>query len=128
MGDHDLCENICHLVLARIPGSPNGSRGISLFLVPKFLPSSNGQVLKRNNVSSLSMEKKLGLHGSPTMVLEYSRAIGWLIGNENQGLSAMFTMMNNARLGVGVEGLSQSERAYQQALAFAKERTQGKIW
>ena len=125
-GDHDLCENICHLVLARIPGSPKGSKGISLFLVPKFLPNKKGEPSERNNVKSLSMEKKLGLHGSPTMVLEYNRATGWLIGNENQGLTAMFTMMNNARLGVGVEGLSQSERAYQHALAFAKDRIQGK--
>ena len=125
-GDHDLVNNICHLVLARVEGSPEGSKGISLFLVPKYRPNNKGEPAEDNNVISISMEKKLGLHGSPTMIIEYSKSVGWLVGEENQGLAAMFTMMNNARLGVGVEGLSQSERAYQKALEFSKDRTQGK--
>ena len=125
-GDHDLNKNICHLVLARVKGAPEGTKGISLFLVPKIIPDLHGEPDVRNGVISVSMEEKFGLHGSPTMVIQYSDAIGWLIGEENQGLTAMFTMMNNARLGVGVEGLSQSERAYQKALNFAKDRVQGK--
>ena len=125
-GDHDLNKNICHLVLARVKGAPEGTKGISLFLVPKMIPDFHGEPDVRNGVISVSMEEKFGLHGSPTMVIQYTDAIGWLIGEENQGLTAMFTMMNNARLGVGVEGLSQSERAYQKALKFAKDRVQGK--
>ena len=125
-GDHDLSSNICHLVLARLSGSPEGTKGISLFLVPKYLPDDSGHLVSRNNVNTVSLEKKMGLHGSPTVVLEYDNAKAWLIGEENKGMAAMFTMMNNARLGVGVQGLSQSELATQKALAYAKQRKQGK--
>ncbi len=120
-GDNDFTENICHLVLARLPGAPAGSRGISLFLVPKILPDGTANTLR-----VVSLEHKLGLHGSPTAVMEFDAATGWMIGAENRGLNAMFTMMNNARLGVGVEGLGAGEGAFQQALAFARERVQGR--
>ena len=125
-GDHDLASNIVHMVLARTPGAPAGSRGISLFLVPKFLPSENGGPGPRNSVRTLSLEHKLGIHASPTCVLAYEDAIGWRIGEENRGLEQMFTMMNNARLNVGVQGVAIAERAYQQARDFARQRVQGR--
>ncbi len=120
-GDHDLTENIVHLVLARLPDAPAGSRGISLFLVPKFLPDG-----AENAVKTVSIEHKMGLHGSPTCVLAYEGSTGWLVGEENKGLACMFTMMNNARLGVGVEGLGAAEAATQHAIAYARDRVQGK--
>ncbi|WP_341862842.1 acyl-CoA dehydrogenase [Gymnodinialimonas sp. 57CJ19] len=125
-GDHDMAENIVHLVLARLPGAPKGTKGISLFLVPKKIPDENGNPGVANTLSVVSLEHKLGLHGSPTCVMQYDGAQGWLIGEENKGMAAMFTMMNNARLGVGVQGLSIAEAAYQHALAFAQERKQGR--
>ncbi len=125
-GDHDVAENICHLVLARIPGAPEGTKGISLFLVPKFLPTDDGSVGPRNGVTTVSLEHKMGLHGSPTAVLQYENAKGWLIGPEEGGMAAMFTMMNNARLGVGVQGIGVAEAAYQHAMAYALERKQGR--
>ncbi len=125
-GDHDLAENICHLVLARLPGAPKGSKGISLFLVPKFLPDADGNPGERNGARAISVEHKMGLHGSPTAVMEFDGATGWMIGPENGGLAAMFTMMNNARLGVGIEGLSQAEAATQKALEYAAGRVQGR--
>ncbi len=125
-GDHDLAENICHLVLARLPDAPEGSKGISLFLVPKFLPDADGNPGERNGMRAISLEHKMGLHGSPTAVMEFDGATGWMIGPENGGLAAMFTMMNNARLGVGIEGLSQAEAATQKALEYAAERVQGR--
>jgi acyl-CoA dehydrogenase len=127
-GEHDLADNIVHLVLARTPGSPPGTRGISMFLVPKFLVAPDGTIGERNDVSCVSIEHKLGIHASPTCVLSYGEgggAIGWLIGDEGDGMRNMFTMMNNARLSVGLQGLALSERAYQQALAYAIERRQG---
>ncbi|HWT11116.1 MAG TPA: acyl-CoA dehydrogenase [Allosphingosinicella sp.] len=122
-GEHDLAENIVHLVLARLPDAPKGTRGISLFLVPKLLPDGT-----RNDVRCVSIEHKLGIHASPTCVMAYGDeggATGWLIGEENEGMRAMFTMMNNARLNVGLQGVSIAERAMQQAVAFARERVQG---
>ena len=127
-GEHDMSKNIIHLVLARTPGSPPGTRGISMFVVPKFLVNEDGSPGDRNDVSCVSIEHKLGIHGSPTAVLSFGEkdgAIGWLVGNENEGMRNMFTMMNNARLSVGLEGLSISERAYQDALLYAQERIQG---
>ncbi len=125
-GDHDLAPNIVHAVLARTPGAPPGSKGLSLFLVPKFLPDDMGRPGQRNAVRTLSLEHKLGIHASPTCVLAYEDAIGWRIGEENRGLEYMFTMMNNARLNVGVQGLAIAERAYQQARDFARTRVQGR--
>ena len=125
-GDHDAAGNVCHLVLARLPDGMPGTKGISLFLVPKLLPDADGNPGAANRVRPISLEHKMGLHGSPTCVMEYDGATGWLIGGEHQGMAAMFTMMNNARLGVGVQGLSQAEAAYQAALAFAQERRQGR--
>ena len=125
-GDHDLASNIVHMVLARTPGAPAGSRGISLFLVPKFLPDGEGAPGLRNDIRTLSLEHKLGIHASPTCVLAYEEAIGWPIGGENRGLETMFTMMNNARLNVGAQGLAIAERAYQQASEFARIRVQGR--
>ena len=124
-GEHDAAENIVHLVLARLPGAPEGSRGISLFLVPKFLPDADGEPGVRNELKAVSLEEKLGIHGSPTCVMAYEGAIGWLIGEENKGLACMFTMMNNARLNVGLQGVGVAEAATQHALAFARERVQG---
>ncbi len=124
-GDHDLAPNIVHTVLARTPGAPPGSRGLSLFLVPKFLADDSGTPGQRNEVRTLSLEHKLGIHASPTCVLAYEDAVGWRIGEENRGLEYMFTMMNNARLNVGVQGLAIAERAYQQARDFARVRVQG---
>jgi 3-(methylthio)propanoyl-CoA dehydrogenase len=125
-GDHDLAPNVVHLVLARTPDAPPGSRGISLFLVPKFLPDAAGSPGPRNDVRTLSLEHKLGIHASPTCVLAYEDAIGWRIGEENRGLESMFTMMNNARLNIGVQGLAIAERACQQARDFAHTRVQGR--
>ena len=124
-GEHDLSSNICHLVLARLPSSPKGSKGVSLFIVPKYIQNEKDEWLLENNVKAISLEKKMGMHGSPTAVIEYKQSRGWLVGEENAGLHAMFTMMNNARLGVGIEGLSQCELATQKALEFAKTRKQG---
>ena len=125
-GDHDLTENIIHLVLARIPGSPSGTKGISLFLVPKFTVNDNGSIGSRNGVNTGSIESKMGIKGSPTCVLNFENATGYLIGPENKGLSSMFTMMNLERIIVGIQGLGISETAYQNALSYAKERKQGK--
>jgi 3-(methylsulfanyl)propanoyl-CoA dehydrogenase len=125
-GDHDLAPNIVHAVLARTPDAPSGSRGISLFLVPKFLPDEPERPRQPNNVRVLSLEHKLGIHASPTCVLAYEDAIGWRFGVENRGLEYMFTMMNNARLNVGVQGVAIAERAYQQARDFARNRVQGR--
>ncbi|MGH7059330.1 MAG: acyl-CoA dehydrogenase [Stellaceae bacterium] len=124
-GDHDLAPNIVHMVLARIAGGPSGSRGLSLFLVPKYLPDENGAPGRRNGVRTLSLEHKLGIHGSPTCVLDYEDATGWLVGAEHRGLEAMFVMMNNARLNVGLQGVAIAERAYQEARDFARTRVQG---
>jgi acyl-CoA dehydrogenase len=125
-GEHDLTENIVHLVLGRVEGAPEGVRGISMFLVPKFLPNADGSPGQRNGVQCASIEHKLGIHASPTAVLVYENAVGYLVGEENRGLEYMFIMMNLARFAVGMEGLSISERAYQQALAYAKERVQSR--
>ena len=125
-GDHDIAENVCHLVLARLPGAPAGTKGISLFMVPKFIPNADGSLGARNGVSVMSLEHKMGLHGSPTAVMQYDAAVGWLIGEPQGGMAAMFTMMNNARLGVGEQGIGVAEAAYQQALAYALDRKQGK--
>ena len=124
--DNDFSENVCHLVLARLPDSVAGTKGISLFMVPKLIPNADGTLGKHNNLRVVSLEHKLGLHGSPTAVMEYSGAQGWLVGAENSGMGAMFTMMNNARLGVGVQGIGAAEGAYQHALAYAMDRKQGK--
>ncbi len=128
-GEHDMAENIVHLVLARTPDAPPGVRGISLFIVPKFLPNPDGSPGKRNDVRCVSIEHKLGIHASPTCVMSFGDdggAVGWRIGEEGRGLSYMFTMMNNARLAVGVQGLAIAERAYQQAAAYARGRVQSK--
>jgi alkylation response protein AidB-like acyl-CoA dehydrogenase len=128
-GDHDMTDNIIHLVLARSPNGPPGSRGLSLFIVPKFLINPDGSVGQRNDVRPISIENKIGIHASPTCVMSFGEndgAIGYLIGEENRGIEYMFVMMNNARLAVGLQGLSIAERAYQQAVNFAKERVQGK--
>jgi len=126
-GDHDLTENIVHLVLARLPDAPPGVRGISLFLVPKFLVRPDGSLGERNGVRPVSVEHKLGIHGSPTCVMAFDGAVGYLVGELNNGLAAMFTMMNHARLGVGMEGVAVAERAYQRARAYARERVQGRV-
>jgi acyl-CoA dehydrogenase len=128
-GEHDLTENIVHLVLARLPGAPEGTRGISLFLVPKFLVRPDGSLGERNDLVCVGLEHKLGLHGSPTCTMAFGEAggaIGHLIGEENRGLNCMFTMMNNTRLAVGIQGVGVAERAYQKARAFAGERRQGR--
>jgi len=125
-GDNDFTKNVCHLVLARLPDSAPGTKGISLFIVPKYIPNYDGSLGIRNNLRVISLEHKVGLHGSPTAVMEYDKAKGWLIGEENQGMKAMFTMMNNARLGVGGEGLGVAEAALQKAVKFASQRIQGK--
>ena len=124
-GDHDLTENIIHLVLARIPGAPSGTKGISLFLVPKFFVNDDGSVGSRNGVNTASIETKMGIKGSPTCVLNFDNATGYLIGPENKGLTSMFTMMNLERIVVGIQGLGISETAYQNALSYSKERKQG---
>ena len=125
-GEHDLADNIIHLVLARMPDAPEGSRGISLFLVPKFIVDANGEPGERNGFSSASIEKKMGIHGSATSVIVYEDAVGYLIGEPNQGLASMFTMMNFARLSVGVQGLGLAQRAYTMSSNYAVERVQGK--
>ncbi|MGB0497626.1 MAG: acyl-CoA dehydrogenase C-terminal domain-containing protein [Rubricella sp.] len=125
-GEHDMAENIIHLVLAKIPGGPEGVKGISLFIVPKFLVKEDGSLGARNAVSCGGLESKMGIHGNATCVMNYDGATGFLIGEEHKGLRAMFTMMNEARLGVGVQGLSQASVAYENALAFAKDRVQGR--
>ncbi|MEM1385923.1 MAG: acyl-CoA dehydrogenase, partial [Pseudomonadota bacterium] len=125
-GDHDVAENICHLVLGRLPDGVPGTKGISLFLVPKFLPNADGKPGVANSLRPISLEHKLGLHGSPTAVMEYDRATGWLVGEPHNGMACMFTMMNNARLGVGVQGLAVAEAATQKAAAYAKDRRQGR--
>ncbi|HEY1752890.1 MAG TPA: acyl-CoA dehydrogenase C-terminal domain-containing protein [Caulobacteraceae bacterium] len=125
-GEHDLTPNIIHLVLARIEGAPAGTRGISLFIVPKFLPDAEGKPGERNGVTCLGLEEKMGIHGSATCVIAHEDAKGWLIGEENRGLQLMFVMMNEERLGVGMQGLAQGEAAYQAAAQFARERLQGR--
>jgi len=125
-GEHDLAENIVHLVLARTPDAPEGVKGISLFIVPKFVPDKDGSPGKRNTARCASIEHKLGIHASPTAVMVYDKAVGYLVGEENRGLEYMFIMMNAARFAVGLEGVAIAERAFQRALAFAKERLQGR--
>ncbi len=125
-GEHDLAENIVHLVLARTPDAPEGVKGISLFIVPKFLVKPDGSLGERNGARCASIEHKLGIHASPTAVMVYDNAVGYLVGEENKGLSYMFVMMNAARFSVGLEGVAISERAFQRALAYAKERMQGR--
>jgi alkylation response protein AidB-like acyl-CoA dehydrogenase len=125
-GDHDLAENIIHLVLAKIPGGPDGIKGVSLFIVPKFLISGDGTLGARNAVSVGKLEDKMGIHGNATCVMNYDEAEGYLIGEAHKGMRAMFTMMNEARLGVGLQGYAQAEAAYQNALAYAKDRLQGR--
>ena len=128
-GEHDMAENIIHMVLARTPDAPEGVKGISLFVVPKFMVNKDGSPGKRNDVNCVSIEHKLGIHGSPTCVMAYGEAegaVGYLIGEENRGLEFMFTMMNFARLEVGIEGVAIAERAYQHALEFARNRVQGR--
>ncbi|ETX11452.1 acyl-CoA dehydrogenase [Marinomonas ushuaiensis DSM 15871] len=127
-GDHQMSDNIIHLVLARLPNAPEGVKGISLFIVPKFILDEKGEPSQRNDVQVVSVEHKMGIHASPTCVMSFGDqegAVGYLVGQENEGIKAMFTMMNNARQGVGLQGLAISERAYQQALSYAKERKQG---
>ena len=127
-GEHDMSENIIHLVLARLPDAPPGVKGISLFIVPKFLVNQDGSLGARNDVHCLSIEKKMGIRSSPTAVLQYGQdggAVGYLLGEENRGLDCMFLMMNSARFDVGLQGLAISERAYQQAVAYARDRVQG---
>ena len=127
-GEHDLSENIIHLVLAKTPDAPEGNKGISVFIVPKFIPNEDGSIGKKNDVTCLSIEKKLGVKGSPTAVLQFGDnegAIGYLVGEENQGLNIMFEMMNHARFSVGVQGLAVSERAFQQSKMYAFDRVQG---
>ena len=125
-GDNDFGGNVCHLVLARLPSAPAGTKGISLFLVPKYLPNEDGSLGNANTLNVVSLEHKLGIHGSPTCVMQYDKATGWLVGAEQGGMAAMFTMMNNARLGVGGQGIDIAEAAYQHALAYALDRKQGK--
>ena len=128
-GEHDMAENIVHLVLARLPDAPPGTRGISLFLVPKFVVNGDGSVGARNDVRCVSLEHKLGIHASPTCVLAFGDnggAVGYLVGEENRGMECMFTMMNNARLNVGLQGVAIAERAYQHARDFARQRVQGR--
>ncbi|PVA07343.1 acyl-CoA dehydrogenase [Thalassorhabdomicrobium marinisediminis] len=124
--DNDFTENVCHLVLARLPDGVEGTKGISLFMVPKIIPNEDGTLGERNSLRVVSLEHKMGLHGSPTAVMEYDGARGWLVGPEHGGMAAMFTMMNNARVGVGTQGIGTAEAAYQHALAYAMERKQGR--
>ncbi|MEY3680516.1 MAG: hypothetical protein RL547_1129, partial [Actinomycetota bacterium] len=128
-GEHDMAENIIHLVLARTPDAPPGTKGISCFIVPKFLLDADGKPGRRNDISCVSVEHKLGIHASPTCVLSFGDnggAVGYLIGEENRGMQYMFTMMNQARLSVGLQGLALGDRAYQQALQYARDRRQGR--
>ncbi|MCH2078160.1 MAG: acyl-CoA dehydrogenase C-terminal domain-containing protein [Rhodobacteraceae bacterium] len=125
-GEHEMSENIIHLVLAKIPGGPDGVKGISLFIVPKFLVNEDGSLGQRNSVSCGGLEEKMGIHGNSTCVINHDESIGYLIGEEHKGMRAMFVMMNEARLGVGLQGYAQGEIAYQNALGFAKDRIQGR--
>ena len=125
-GESDINANTCHLVLARLPDGAPGTRGISLFMVPRFIPDAQGEPGVANTVKVVSLEHKMGLHGSPTAVMQFDGATGWLVGEPHKGMAAMFTMMNNARLGVGLQGIGAAEGAYQHALAYALERKQGK--
>ena len=125
-GDQDLTENIIHLVLARLPDAPPGTRGISMFLVPKFIPAADGRLGARNGVVCIALEHKMGIKGSSTCQLEFEGATGWLVGEVNKGLATMFTMMNSERLSVGIQGLGAAETSYQSAVAYARERLQGK--
>ena len=125
-GEHDLARNIVHLVLAKLPGAPPGTRGISLFIVPKFIPGADGAIGERNRVASGSIEHKMGINGSSTNVMNYDDAVGYLVGSENAGLACMFTMMNYERLSVGLQGLGAGELAYQQASRYARDRLQGR--
>jgi len=128
-GEHDLAGNIIHMVLARVPGAPRGTKGISCFIVPKYLINADGSVGARNDVRCVAIEHKLGIHASPTCVMSYGDAggaVGYLVGEVNQGMRYMFTMMNNARLSVGLQGLAMAERAYQDALRYAQQRRQGR--
>ena len=129
-GEHDYTDNIVHLVLARTPDAPPGTKGISLFVVPKFLVNPDGSLGARNDVRCVSLEHKLGIHASPTAVLafgDHGGAVGYLVGEENRGLEYMFVMMNAARFGVGMQGVGVAERAYQRAVAYARERVQGRV-
>ncbi|KEO52603.1 acyl-CoA dehydrogenase [Thioclava pacifica] len=123
-GDSDVVSNVCHLVLARLPDAAPGTKGISLFMVPKFIPDENGNPGVANSLKVVSLEHKLGIHGSPTCVMSYEGATGWMVGGEHKGMAAMFTMMNNARLNVGAQGIGVAEAAYQKALEYAKDRVQ----
>jgi acyl-CoA dehydrogenase len=125
-GDHDMAENIIHLVLAKIPGGPDGIKGVSLFIVPKFIVNQDGSLGDRNGVSVGKIEEKMGIHGNSTCVMNYDEATGYLIGEMHKGMRAMFTMMNEARLGVGLQGYAQAEVAYQNAVAYANDRLQGR--
>ncbi len=125
-GDHDMSDNVIHLVLAKIPGGPEGIKGVSLFIVPKFIVNEDGTPGARNGVSVGNIEKKMGIHGNSTCVMNYDEATGYLLGTEHKGMRAMFTMMNEARLGVGMQGVAQAEAAYQNAVAYAKDRLQGR--
>ena len=125
-GEHDMADNIIHLVLAKIPGGPEGVKGISLFIVPKFLVNEDGSLGARNGVACGKIEEKMGIHGNSTCVMNYDGATGYLLGEEHKGLRAMFTMMNEARLGVGLQGYAQADAAYQNAVAYAKDRLQGR--
>ncbi|MEJ2028697.1 MAG: acyl-CoA dehydrogenase C-terminal domain-containing protein [Maritimibacter sp.] len=125
-GDHDMSDNVIHLVLAKIPGGPEGVKGISLFIVPKFMVDDAGNLGERNGVSVGNLEEKMGIHGNATCVMNFDGATGYLLGEEHKGMRAMFTMMNEARLGVGVQGLAQAEAAYQGAVTYAKDRLQGR--
>ena len=125
-GDHDMADNIIHLVLAKIPGGPEGIKGVSLFIVPKFMVNEDGSLGARNGVSVGNIEKKMGIHANPTCVMNYDGATGFLLGEEHKGMRAMFTMMNEARIGVGMQGLGQAAVAYENAVAYAKDRLQGR--
>ena len=125
-GEHDLTDNIIHLVLARIEGAPEGVKGISLFVVPKYIVNEDGSLGERNSLQCGGLESKMGIHGNATCVMNYDEATGWLVAEENKGLAAMFVMMNEARLGVAVQGLAQSEVSYQNAAAYANDRIQGR--
>ena len=123
-GEHDMAENIVHIVLARLPDAPEGTKGISLFIVPKFLPDASGEVGERNGVSCGSLEHKMGIHGNSTCVMNFDNATGFLIGPPNKGLNCMFTFMNTARLGTAIQGLAHAEKAFQGAIGYARERLQ----
>ena len=125
-GEHDLADNIIHLVLAKIPGGPEGIKGVSLFIVPKFIVKADGSLGDRNLLSCGKIEEKMGIHGNATCVMNYDGATGYLLGEAHKGMRAMFTMMNDARLGVGLQGYAQAEVAYQNAVAYAKDRLQGR--